>query len=156
MASGLPAKPFTKPVVTGGASELDGDLFLFFSGQFSFCAAVSTATALTAEDAEGVEMFFCCFFFLLALEAAGSGGLGGLGGVGGVGAAAGFGLLLPSLTVSREEISNMVGTERNCCCVSPRPSSSDDGGERADTFFPLSPTFFFLLDDEAEVEEDRG
>ncbi|KAG7239483.1 hypothetical protein INR49_028954 [Caranx melampygus] len=65
------------------------------------------------------------------------------------------GLPLPVLTVSREEISNMVGTERNSCCVIPPLSSSDKGGERADAAFPLSPTFFFRFED-AEVEEERS
>lgn len=94
-------------------------------------------------------MFFCCFFFLLAFEVGGSGlGFGGLEVM--VGA-----LLLPPLTVSREEISNMVGTERNSCCVSPPLSSSDDGGDRLDAAFPFSPTFFFLREDE-EVDEESG
>lgn len=39
------------------------------------------------------------------------------------------GLAFPPRTVSREEISNMVGTERNSCCVIPPLSSSERGGE---------------------------
>lgn len=59
--------------------------------------------------------------------------------------------LFSPLTVSREEISNMVGTERTSCCVRPLPSSSDDGGDGG-AFLLFSP-FFFMLED--EVEDDR-
>ena len=63
---------------------------------------------------------------------------------------------LSSLIVSREEMSSMVGTERNSCCVIPVLSSSDKGGgDRFDGAFPFSPTFFFLFEDEA-VEEERS
>lgn len=96
-------------------------------------------------------MFFCCFFFLLAFEVGGS-----RFGVwfGGLEVTVG-GLPLPPLTVSREEISSMVGTERNSCCVSPPPSSSEGGGDRVDVALPPSPTFFFLREDD-EVEEERS
>lgn len=63
------------------------------------------------------------------------------------------GLLLPPLTVSREEISNMVGTERNSCCVIPLISSSEEGGDRVHVAFPFSPTFFFFREDEVVEEE---
>lgn len=100
-------------------------------------------------DVEEAAVFFSCFFFLLAL------------GVGRSGLGTGFeelevtvqGLLLPPLTVSREEISNIVGTERNSCCVIPPLSSSEDGGDLVNAAFPFSPTFFFLCED---AEEERS
>lgn len=112
--------------------ELESDLFKVFSGTFSFCAAVSTEIVCTVTDVpdavdtdvEGAVVFFC-FFFLLTLEVERS--------VLGVGFEELEGmveaLLLPPLTVSREEISNMVGTERNSCCVIPPFSSSERAGE---------------------------
>lgn len=108
---------------------LERDLLQVFSGTFSFCAAVSTEIMFTVEaipetagaDAVGASMFFC-FFFLLTLEQGGS-----MLGVGLVEVTEG--LLLPPLTVSREEMSSMVGTERNSCCVIPPLSSSDREGE---------------------------
>lgn len=153
----LLANPLVSAAVTGS----ERGLFQVFSGTFSFCAAVSTEIALTdcvnpdAEDTdvEGAAGFFCCFFFLLALEVGGSVlGLGVGFGFGGLEVTVG-GLLLPPLTVSREEISNMVGTERNSCCVIPLISSSEEGGDRVHVAFPFSPTFFFFREDEVVEEE---
>lgn len=64
------------------------------------------------------------------------------------------GLLFPPLTVSREEISNMVGTERNSCCVIP-PLSSSERGDWRGAAFPFSPTFFFLREVD-EFEDERS
>lgn len=151
--------PLANPLVSAAVTALDTGLFRVFSGTFSFCATVSTETVFTdvvvpdseEADVEEAAVFFCCFFFLLAL------------GVGRSTLGAGFeelevtveGLLLPPLTVSREEISNIVGTERNSCCVIPPLSSSEDGGDLVNAAFPFSPNFFFLCDD-AEVEEERS
>lgn len=105
-------------------------MFHVFSGTFSFCAVVSTETGFTVvprsdvvvADVGGAVGFFG-FFFLLAFGV----GRSVLGvGFEALGVTAGFeDLLLPALTVSREEISNMVGTERNSCCVIPPLSSSE-------------------------------
>lgn len=146
-------KPLTNPLVSGAVTALEGGLLLVFSGTFSFCAAVSPEIVFTVvvtpdiedTDVEAAAMFFCVFFFLLAFEVGGS--------VGGGKEVTGGGLPLPPLTVSREEISNMVGTVRNSCCVIPPLSSSEEAGDRADVGFPLSPTFFFLREDEEVVEE---
>lgn len=151
------AKPLTNPLVSGAVTAAEGGLLLVFSGTFSFCAAVSPEIVFTVvvipdiedTDVEAAAMFFCCFFFLLAFEVGGSVLAVGFGG----GGVTGEGLLLPPLTVSREEISNMVGTVRNSCCVIPLLSSSEEAGDRADVGFPLSPTFFFLREDEEVVEE---
>lgn len=152
--------PFDKALVSAAVTALAGGLFRVFSGTFSFCAAVSTEAAFTgagvpdAEDtgAGGAAVLFCCcccFFFLLALETVTS--------VLGVGfekvEVTVEDLLLPPLTVSREEISNMVGTERNSCCVIPPFSSSEEGGDRVNAAFTFSPTFFFLREDEGAEEE---
>lgn len=150
-------KPLTNPLINGAVTALEGGLFLVFSGTFSFCAAVSTELVITVvvipdvedTDVEAAAVFFCCFFFLLAFEVGGS----VLGVRFGGQEVTVEGLLLPPLTVSREEISNMVGTERNSCCVIPLLSSSEEGGDRVDMAFPVSPTFFFLLEDEEVVEE---
>lgn len=134
---------------------LDSDLLQVFSGTFSFCAAVSTELAFTGTvvpetagaDVEEAAEFFC-FFFLPALEE-GMSSLGGGFAEDGVAA----GLLLAPLTVRREEISSMVGTERNSCCVIPPPSSSSD--REGGVAFSFSPTFFFLREDD-EFEEERS
>lgn len=91
-------------------------------------------------------MFFCLLFFLPTLVKGGSQFGDRFGGLDITG-----GFLFSPLTVSREEISNMVGTERASCCVRPLPSSSDDGGDGG-AFLLFSP-FFFMLED--EVEDDR-
>lgn len=156
--------PLANPLVSGAVKVLDRGVFRVFSGTFSFCAAVSTEIVFTGivvpdsedTDVEGAAVVFCCFFFLLALAVGGP-----VMGVGFEELEVGFeelevtgeGLLLPPLTVSREEISNMVGTERNSCCVIPPLSSSEEGGDLVNAF-PFSPTFFFLCEDEA-VEEER-
>lgn len=157
MGGDFSVKPLANPLVSDAATATEGGLFLVFSGTFSFCAAFATVLVFTVAmtdaedtDGEGAAMFFCCFFFLMALEVERSVLGAGFGRL----VVTVDGLLLLPFTVSREEISNMVGTERNCCCVIPLLSSSEDGGERVDVFFPFSPTFFFLLEDE-EVEE-RG
>lgn len=150
-------KPLANPLVSGAVTVLEGGLFLVFSGTFSFCAAVSTEIVFTVvvipdvedTDMEAAAVFFCCFFFLLALEV----GASLLGGRFGGQEVTAEGLLLPPLTVSREEISNMVGTERNSCCVILPLSSSEEGGDRVNVAFPLSPTFFFLREHEEVVEE---
>ncbi len=150
--------PLANPLVSTAVAAPERGLFQVFSGTFSFCAAVSTEIVLTVcvipdtedTDVEGAAVFFFSFFFLLALEVGGSAlgvGFGGLVTV--------AGLLLPPLTVSREEMSNMVGTERNSCCVIPPLSSSEEGGDRVEAAFPFSPTFFFLRED-VEVEEERS
>lgn len=151
--------PLANPLIRAAVTALEGGLFQLFSGTFSFCAAVSTEMVFTVcivpedTDVEGTAVFFCCFFFLLALEVKGS----GMGvGFGGLEVTVG-GLLLPPLTVSREEMSNMVGTERNSCCVNPPLSSSTagGGGDRVDVAVSFSVNFFFLRKDE-ELEEERS
>lgn len=118
-------------VLDAAATLLESDLLQVFSGTFSFCAAVSTEISFTgadapetvgadAEEAAGI----LGFFFLLALDEVGS-----VLEVRVVEDEVAGGLLLPPLTVSREEISSMVGTERNSCCVIPPLSSSDREGE---------------------------
>lgn len=143
-------------------------LFRLISGTFSFCAAVSIEMELDDvvipddDDADaGVSVFFCgccccccCFFFFPALE---DWGLALRLGAEFEGLDVKVeGLLLPPLTVSREEISNMVGTARNSCCVIPPVSSSEDGGDRAGVGFAFSPPFFFLREEEEEEEEERS
>lgn len=153
---GFSGWPLANPLVRAAVAAPESGLFQVFSGTFSFCAAVSTELRVCVvpdavdTDVAGADMFFC-FFFLLAFEAGGS----VLEVVLGVVDVTVDGLLFPPFTVSREEISNMVGTERNSCCVNPPTSSSEDGGERLDATLPFSPTFFFLREDE-EVEEERG
>lgn len=133
MGVGFSGWPLANPLLSAATTELVRGLLLLFSGTFSFCAVVSTVFVFTAvvagedtgADVVVVVVFFCCFFFLLALEVETS----LLG--------AGFeelgvtldGLVLPPFTVSRDEMSNMVGTERNSCCVIPLLSSSEVGGE---------------------------
>lgn len=157
-AGGFSGWPLANPPIRAAVVAPGGGLFHVFSGTFSFCAAVSTEIELEVcivpdavdTDVEGAAEFFCCFFFLLAFEAGGS-----VLGVGLVVDVTVDDLLFPPLTVSREEISNMVGTERNSCCVNPPTSSSEDEGDRLDAAFPFSPTFFFLREDEV-VEEESG
>ena len=62
------------------------------------------------------------------------------------------GFLFSPLTVSIEEISNMVGTERTSCCIRPLHSSSEDRFGDGGAFL-LFPPFFFML--EEEVEDER-
>lgn len=130
-AGGVSALPLMTPFTSGTGAALDGGLLRVFSGTFSFCAVVSTELPTAAvppsvvdTDAEESVGFFCFFFLLDFVE--GRSVLGG--GLEEVEVAVG-GLPFPALTVSREEISNMVGTERNSCCVIPPLSSSERGGE---------------------------
>lgn len=139
------------PFVNASVPALKRSLFHGFSGTFSFWATVSTEMGFwvapgTTTPAGAAPLFFCLLFFLPTLVKGGSE----------------FGdwfegpdvrgeFLFSPLTVSREEISNMVGTERTSCCVRPLPSSSDDGGDGG--AFLLFSLFFFMLED--EVKDDR-
>lgn len=115
----LSGYPLANPLVSAAVTSPEMVLFQVFSGTFSFCAAVSTKVALVLcvfpdtehVDAEGAAMFFCRLFFLLALEVEGSELRVWFGGL----EVEVRGLLVSPFTVSREEISNMVGTERNSC-----------------------------------------
>lgn len=101
-------------------------------------------------DVEAAPAFFC-FFFLLFLGAGESALAVEFEG----GAWTVEDLLLSVLTVRSEEISNMVGTERNSRCVIPLLSSSEREGEWREAAFMFSPTFFFLRDD-TEFDEERS
>lgn len=164
--------PLASPLVTApvmaeaAVTAVRRGLFRVFSGTFSFCAAVSTEVAFTLvvipdnedTDEAGVGVFFCGFFFLLPLDEMGF-ELGATFEVKVEGLTLEVkveGLLLPPLTVSREEMSNMVGTERNSCCVIPSRSSSEGGGDGADGPLTFSPTFFFLHNDEVAEERSGG
>lgn len=145
------------PFVTVSVPALKRSLFQGFSGTFSFWATVSTemgfsVTPGTTMPAGAAALFLCLLFFLPTLVKGGSKFGDWSGGLDIVGD-----FLFPSLTVSREEISNMVGTERTSCWVRPLPSSSEDRGDGG--AFLLFPPFFFMLEDEVErrgSEENGG
>ena len=168
----VPAR--TVVTVATGAGE---GLFLLCSGTFSFCATVVAfvlAEAANLDDVVGRRVFFCCgccccccvFFFLLGLEAVGTGVMSEEPG--------GACVLPPTLplmpvltpppptpfpllTVSSEEMSNMVGTARNSRCVSPPSSSSDEERRGAAAGCAFSPPRIFLREDFAmDEEEERG
>lgn len=99
--------------------------------------------------AGAAPLFLCLLFFLPTLVKGGSTFADRFGGLDEVGD-----FLLSPLIVSREEISNMVGTVRTSCCVRPLPSSSEERGDGG--AFLLFPPFFFMLKDEVEDERRRS